>query len=685
METPPISFPCHLKESKTQSKWQLIFCVPSPSSSSPHRHHHNLKPKKKNQKFPINDNAHYPRPKTQNPKSQNLKKILKKKKKLPMKIFFLFCLFSILIFHSFFLSFSIEDDVKCLEGVRDSLSDPLHKLSSWTFTNTSVASICKLVGVNCWNEKENRLFSLQLRSMELAGELPESLKYCQSLQNLDLSDNALTGSIPPQICTWLPYLVNLDLSNNRLSGSIPPEIVNCKFLNTLILNDNELSGSIPYELGRLERLKKLSLANNDLAGLIPSDLSKYEKDVFDGNGGLCGEPFGSKCGGLSSKSLGIIIAAGATGAAGSLILGLALWWWFYVRASRKKGDGYGGAADDKVDGGWVGLLRSHKLVQVSLFQKPIVKVRLADLLVATNNFDSQNIVISTRTGVSYRAVLPDGSALGIKRMNACKLGEKQFRLEMNRLGQLRHPNLVPLLGLCVVEEEKLLVYKHMYNGTLYSQLHGSGNANSQYAFLDWPTRLRIGVGAARGLAWLHHSCQPPYMHQNISSNVILLDYDFEARITDFGLARLMPSRDSNDSSFVNGDLGEFGYVAPEYSSTMVASLKGDVYGFGVVLLELVTGQKPLEISNAGEGFKGNLVDWVSHLSNAGRLVDAIDNVLSGKGHDDEIMQFMRVACTCVVSRPKDRPSMYQVYQSLKSLGEKHSFSEQYDEFPLTGC
>lgn len=579
---------------------------------------------------------------------------------------------------------AMEDDMMCLEGVRKSLSDPLGKLRSWTFTNDSVASICKLAGVSCWNEKENRLISIQLQNMDLSGGLPESLKFCRSLQTLDFSNNHLSGLIPPQICTWLPYLVTLDLSNNRLSGSIPPEIVNCKFLNTLILDGNRLSGAIPYELGRLERLKTFSVANNDLTGTVPSDLSGFEKDGFDGNSGLCGKPLG-KCGGLSGKSLGIIIAAGAIGAAVSLIIGFGLWWWFFVRASRKR-RGFGGASgggDGKdIDGGWVGLLRAHKLVQVSLFQKPIVKVRLSDLLVATNNFDRQNIVISTRTGVSYKAVLPDGSALAIKRLNACKLGEKQFRSEMNRLGQLRHPNLVPLLGFCIVEEEKLLVYKHMYNGTLYSQLNGSGNANSQYGFLDWSTRLKIGVGAARGLAWLHHSCQPPYMHQNISSNVILLDYDFEARITDFGLARLVGSGDSNDSSFVNGNLGEFGYVAPEYSSTMVASLKGDVYGFGVVLLELVTGQKPLEVNNPGEGFKGNLVDWVNQLSSAGRSVDAIDNALSGKGDDDEILHFMKVACSCVVSRPKDRPSMYQVYESLKTVAEKHGFSEHYDEFPL---
>ncbi|XP_041012111.1 probable inactive receptor kinase At1g27190 [Juglans microcarpa x Juglans regia] len=596
-----------------------------------------------------------------------------------MKIVVLF-LASVLLLCSFPCN-SIEDEVMCLEGVKRSLSDPTNKLGSWTFTNTSAAIICKLQGVTCWNDKETRLLSLELPSMQLAGGLPESLKYCRNLQNLDLSGNSLSAPIPPQLCQWLPYLVTLDLSSNRLSGPIPPEIADCKFLNTLILSGNRLSGSIPYGLGRLDRLKTFSVANNDLSGSIPSDLGKFDESVFDGNGGLCGKPLGSKCGGLTSKSLAIIVAAGVIGAAGSLFLGFLTWWWCFVRTGEKRG--YGVGSGGRGDGSWVELLRSHKLVQVSLFQKPLVKVRLADLLAATNNFNSEHIVISTRTGVSYKAVLPDGSALAIKRLNACNFGEKQFRSEMNRLGQLRHPNLVPLLGFCVVEEEKLLVYKHMFNGTLYSQLHGSGNANSQYGFLDWPTRLRIGVGAARGLAWLHHACQPPYMHQNISSDVILLDYDFEARISDFGLARIVASCDSSDSSYVNGDLGEIGYLAPEYSSTMVASLKGDVFGFGVVLLELATGQKPLDVTNAGEGYKGNLVDWIGQLLVTGGSKDAIDKALGGKGHDDEILQLMRIACTCVASRPKDRPSMYQVYESLKNMAESHGFSDQYDEFPAT--
>lgn len=347
-------------------------------------------------------------------------------------------------------------------------------------------------------------------------------------------------------------------------------------------------------------------------------------------------------------------------------------------SGRKKRGGYG-AGKSRDDSDWIGLLRSHKLVQVTLFQKPIVKIKLNDLMAATNEFSSGNIDVSSRTGVSYKADLPDGSALAVKRLSACGVGEKQFKSEMSKLGELRHPNLVPLLGYCVVEDERLLVYKHMPNGTLFSQLHSGGLCD---AGLDWPTRLMIGVGAARGLAWLHHGCQPPYLHQFISSNVILLDDDFDARITDYGLAKLVGTRDSNDSSFNNGDLGELGYVAPEYSSTMVASLKGDVYGFGIVLLELVTGQKPLSVINGVEGFKGSLVDWVSQYLGTGRSKDAIDRSISGKGHDEEILQFLKIACSCVVSRPKERPTMVQVYESLKNMADKHGVSEHYDEFPL---
>ncbi|KAG9153482.1 hypothetical protein Leryth_018744 [Lithospermum erythrorhizon] len=542
-----------------------------------------------------------------------------------------------------------EDDVKCLEGVKGSLKDPNGRLSLWDFSNSTVGFICDFSGVSCWNNRENRLISVELRDMGLAGNIPDALQLCESLQKLDLSGNSLSGEIPKGICDWLPYLVTLDLSKNALTGSIPADLVNCSYLNNLILDDNKLSGSIPYEVASLGRLKRFTVSNNDLSGRVPE---------FQFN---CGGDLG-KCGGLSKRNLAIIIAAGVFGAAASMLLGFGLWWWCFTKSGRRrKGYGIGRTDSDS----WAERLRQPS-------------IKLVDLLAATNGFSADNIINTTRTGTTYKAVLRDGSVLAIKRLGACHMNEKQFRMEINRLGQLRHPNLVPLLGFCIVEDEKLLVYKYFSNGTLSSWLHGSPTGLD----LDWMTRFRIALGAARGLAWLHHGCHRPILHQNICSNVLFLDEDFDSRIMDFGLARLMNSSGSNEGSFVNGELGEFGYVAPEYSSTMVTSLKGDAYSFGVVLMELATGQKPLEITTADEGFKGNLVEWVSIHSRSGRIKDTIDGSLLGKGHDEQIMQFLKIACNCVISQPKDRWSMYQVYEALKSMSLEQGFSEQYDEFPL---
>jgi hypothetical protein len=563
----------------------------------------------------------------------------------------------------------IADDVRCLQGVKGSLDDPSLNLNSWSFSNSTPGFICNFVGVSCWNDQENRLIRLELRQMQLAGEIPDELQYCQNLQTLDLSNNDLNGTIPSQICNWLPYLVSLDLSNNQLTGSIPADLGNCSYLNNIVIDNNRLTGSIPYQLASLGRLRRFSAANNQLSGRVPSNFRSIDSDL-SGNRGLCDGPL-RKCGSLSKKNLAIIIAAGVFGAAASILLGFGVWWWCFTRTNRMKKK-YGSGGGDN----WAERLRVHKLVQVSLFQKPLVKVKLADLMAATNNFSAENVIISTKTGTTYKAVLPDGSALAVKRLNFCKISERQFRVEMNRLGQLRHPNLTPLLGFCVVEEEKLLVYKHMSNGTLRSIL------TSDSGSLDWPTRFRIGLGAARGLAWLHHGCQPPILHQNISSNVILIDEDFDARIIDFGLARVMNPSDSNDSSFVIN--GELGYVAPEYSNTVIPSLKGDVFSLGVVLMELATGQKPLEISGLeeGGGYKGNLAEWVTQLSTFGRIKDAIDKNIKGRGHDEEIIEYLKIACNCVIPRPKERWSMFKVYESLKEIAQETGYSEQYDEFPL---
>ncbi|KAH7846873.1 hypothetical protein Vadar_019208 [Vaccinium darrowii] len=423
----------------------------------------------------------------------------------------------------------------CLEGVKNSVADPSNYLSSWTFSNNTVGFICDFVGVMCWHDDENRLIGLKLRGRSLGGEIPSALQYCYSLQTLALAGNNLIGPIPSNICSWLPYLVTLDLSNNQLTGPIPDNLANCMFLNKLVLSSNQLSGVIPNQLSSLGRLKTFSVANNELSGMIPVGLSSFDRDGFEGNDGLCGPPL-KNCGGLDKKRLAIFIAAGVFGAitvAALFLFGIGICLFFFPKRSRRRKIGHEAGRDG--DGSWADDLRAYKHVQVKLFQKPLVKVKLANLMAATNYFSVDNIIMSTRMGTTYKAVLRDGSAVAIKWLNTCKLREKQFQMEMNRLGQLRHPNLVPLLGFCVAEEEKLLVYKHMSSGTLCSMLDRNPSK------LDWPTRFRIGFGAARGLAWLHHGCQLPVLHQSISSNVILLDEDYDARIIDSELARLMTS------------------------------------------------------------------------------------------------------------------------------------------------
>ncbi|KAI3912219.1 hypothetical protein MKW98_012030 [Papaver atlanticum] len=191
---------------------------------------------------------------------------------------------------------AVKDDIRCLKGVKASFKDPQGTLDSWVFNTSSLEGyVCVFSGVECWNTRENRVYGLQLPSSKLSGQVPNSLQYCGSLQILDLSGNNISGTIPSQICTWLPYLVNLDLSGNQLSGSIPAELVECKYLNRLILSNNRLSGQIPSQFSSLVRLRDFAVADNHFSGQIPSFMSNFSAAGFEGNDGLCGKPLAA-CG-----------------------------------------------------------------------------------------------------------------------------------------------------------------------------------------------------------------------------------------------------------------------------------------------------------------------------------------------------------------------------------------------------
>lgn len=561
-----------------------------------------------------------------------------------------------------------EDDTECLKAFKDSITDTNNYLASWNFANSSKGYVCNFVGITCWNFQENRVLALKLPQAGLSGHFPSGLSKCLSLQNLDLSQNGFSGSIPDDICRQVPYMTTLDLSKNSFSGSIPNNLQECLYLNILHLQHNELSGYLPGGIGILPRLRDLDVSSNRLNGIIPSSYSNREASAFENNPGLCGPPLSKSC--SSRSNVGVIVGATVASAAVVAFISAFCLWWVLLRVQKKE------RAFLRDEHKWAKRIRAPKSVSVSLFEKPLRKLKLSDLMAATGDFNRDNIIGSGRTGTIYKAFLPDGSMLAVKRLCPSSHTEKQFTSEMDILGNLRHKNLVPLLGYCVAGSEKLLVYKHMVNGSLKDCLHEMPEKSKP----DWTTRLKIAIGASRGFAWLHHSCNPRIIHRNISNNCILLDEDYEPRITDFGLARLMNPVDTHVSTFVNGDFGDIGYVAPEYTRTLVATVKGDVYSFGVVLLELVTGQKATDVC-AESDFKGNLAEWVAFLSKNGRVEEAIDMSLNSKGYDNELNQFLRIACACVLPGPKDRPTMFEVYQLLKAIGQKFNITDN-DELPF---
>lgn len=567
---------------------------------------------------------------------------------------------------------AVQSDIDCLKSVKESLEDPLNYLgSTWNFENQTEGFICKFTGIQCWHPDESKVLSITLPDMGLKGRFPRGIQNCTSMTSLDLSSNELNGSIPRDISKIISFVVILDLSSNNLSGEIPVDLANCSFLNDIKLDNNLLTGQIPPQIGLLGRLKTFNVANNRLTGPVPNFINAtIPAESYANNAGLCGDPL-PRCAGSSKKPrTGIIVGA----AVGGVTLGavfVTLCTFFYLRKiSRKKKK-----EEDPEGNKWAKSIKGTKTIQLSMFEKSASKMRLSDLMKATNNFSKSNIIGSASTGTFYKAVLDDGTSLMVKRLQNTQHSEKEFVSEMDTLGKVKHRNLVPLLGFCMAKKERLLVYKDMPNGTLHDKLHSVSEGEKT---LEWPMRLKIGLGAAKGFAWLHHNCNPRIIHRNISSKCILLDVEFEPKISDFGLARLMNPIDTHLSTFVNGEFGDFGYVAPEYARTLMATPKGDVYSFGVVLLELVTGERPTSVTKAPETFKGNLVEWISNLSGESKLHDAIDHSLSGKGYDSEIFQVLKVACRCVLSAPKERPTMFEVYQFLRAIGERYHFTTEDD-------
>uniref|UniRef100_A0A0E0JII1 non-specific serine/threonine protein kinase n=1 Tax=Oryza punctata TaxID=4537 RepID=A0A0E0JII1_ORYPU len=498
------------------------------------------------------------------------------------------------------------------------------------------------------------LLTLNLSCNQLSGGIPESFAKLKVLTQLDLSKNQLSGEIPAEMGA-MPVLNVLDLSSNRLSGDIPSSLAS-QNLNSLNLSSNQLSGQVPAKFATAA----YALSFLDNPTLCTSGLgSSYLAGVRSCN---AGSPAGASSGGVSPGLRSGLLVAGA-----ALLLVIVALAFFAVRDIRRRRKRVAQREDWKI----------------TPFQPDLGFSEAAIL----RGLTEENLVGRGGSGSVYRVAYTNrytggDGALAVKkiRTGAAKVEEKlerEFESEARILGNIRHNNIVRLLCCVSGTEAKLLVYDYMDNGSLDGWLHGcraisagrpvvadvarTRSARGGAPALDWPTRLRVAVGVAQGLYYMHHECTPPIVHRDVKTSNILLDSEFRAKVADFGLARML-----------------CGY-------TRKVDEKVDVYSFGVVLLELTTGKA----ANDG-GEHGSLADWARHhYQSGGSIPDATDQCIRYAGYSDEIEVVFRLGVMCTGATPSSRPTMKDVLQILVKCSEQtpqkckaESGQEEYEVAPL---
>ncbi|PIN22381.1 Serine/threonine protein kinase [Handroanthus impetiginosus] len=283
-----------------------------------------------------------------------------------------------------------------------------------------------------------------------------------------------------------------------------------------------------------------------------------------------------------------------------------------------------------------------------------------DLAAATDGFSNANLLGQGGFGYVHRGVLPNGKEVAIKQLKAGSgQGEREFQAEVEIISRVHHKHLVSLVGYCITGTQRMLVYEFVPNNTLEFHLHGKGRP-----VMNWSTRLKIALGAAKGLAYLHEDCHPKIIHRDIKSSNILLDFNFEAKVADFGLAKFSSDANTHVSTRV---MGTFGYLAPEYASSGKLTEKSDVFSFGVVLLELITGRRPVDKDQSF--MDDSLVDWARPLLTQaledGNFGTIVDQRIKNDHDQNEMARMVACAAACVRHSAKRRPRMSQVVRALE--------------------
>ncbi|XP_022734522.1 protein NSP-INTERACTING KINASE 3-like isoform X2 [Durio zibethinus] len=551
----------------------------------------------------------------------------------------------------------INYEVVALTAIKFNLHDPYNVLENW---DSNSVDPCSWRMVTC--TPDGYVSALGLPSQSLSGTLSPSIGNLSYLQSVLLQNNAISGPIPATIGK-LEKLETLDLSNNTFSGEIPTSLGDLKNLNYLRLNNNSLTGACPDSLSNIGGLTLVDLSYNNLSGSLPKISARTFKVI--GNPLICGPKAGNNCSAVfpeplslppdglkdsGSKGHRVAVAFGASfGAAFFIILFIGLLVWWRYRFNQQIFFDVNEQYDPEV---CLGHLKRYAF---------------RELRAATDHFNSKNILGRGGFGIVYKGCLNDGTLVAVKRLKDYNIagGEIQFQTEVATISLAVHRNLLRLSGFCTTENERLLVYPYMPNGSVAFRLRDHIHGRPA---LDWTRRKRIALGTARGLVYLHEQCDPKIIHRDVKAANILLDEDFEAVVGDFGLAKLLDHRDSHVTTAVRGTVG---HIAPEYLSTGQSSEKTDVFGFGILLLELITGQKALDFGRAANQ-KGVMLDWVKKLHQEGNLSLLVDKDLKGNYDRTELEEMVQVALLCTQFNPLHRPRMSEVLRMLEGddLAEK---------------
>ncbi|KAK4800407.1 hypothetical protein SAY86_020894 [Trapa natans] len=539
-----------------------------------------------------------------------------------------------------------------------------------------------------------RLRTLSLRLNSLTGSVPD-LSPCTDLRNVYLQGNRFNGEIPGSLFT-IHSLVRLNLASNNLIGAISEGFNNLTRLKTLFLENNHLSGSIPADLKPL-KLELLNISYNELNGSIPKGLQSFNTASFSGNS-LCGKPLAScpedrvppapapqdndntegvKKG--KKKLSGSEISGIAIGCVFGFLLIIVVLICLFRRGGHKRtrsvdlsalnkprGMGLntgemkeiwdsdiGGLSDSLMTVGPTkaevgdGTLSPKKLM---FFGNAPRVYDLEDLLRA-----SAEVLGKGTFGTTYKAVLEVGMAVAVKRLKDVTVSAKDFKERIEEVGAMNHENLVPLRAYYYSNDEKLLVFDFMSMGSLSALLHG--NKGSGRTPLNWEIRSSIALEAARGIEYIH-SRGPNFSHGSIKSSNILLTRTYEARVSDYGLTSLVAP--SSTPSRVAG------YRAPELIEPQRTSQKADVYSFGVLLLELLTGKAPIHSFLNEEGV--DLPRWVQSVVREKWTSEVFDlELLRHKNVEQEMVQLMQLAIDCCAQLPDSRPPMDEITRRIKEL------------------